>query len=61
MNIIAIIVGKILKNKYYMQIFLIGTISKFIQLVVIVLLGDEVVNHIWVLADIIGYVKFICL
>lgn len=52
--IIAIIIGKILKNKYHIQIFLIGTISKFIQLAVIVLLGDNVVNYIWLLAVIAG-------
>lgn len=52
--VIALIIGRILKNKYEMQIFRIGMISKFIQLLIIIILGDNVVNYIWVLAIIAG-------
>lgn len=53
--IIALIIGIILKNKYEMQIFRIGMISKFIQLSILILLGDNVVNYIWLLAIIAGF------
>lgn len=53
--VIALIIGRILKNNYEMQIFRIGMISKFIQLVILILLGDNVVNYIWVLAVIAGF------
>lgn len=52
--IISIIIGRILKNKYQMETFRIGMISKFIQLVILIILGDNVVNYIWVLAIIAG-------
>lgn len=52
--IIALIIGKILKNKYEMQIFRIGMISKFIQLVILIMLGDNVINYIWIIAIIAG-------
>ena len=52
--IIALIIGRILKNKYEMPIFIIGMISKFIQLAILIILGDNVVNYIWVLAIIAG-------
>ena len=48
--VIALIIGRILKNNYEMQIFRIGMISKFIQLVILILLGD-----IWILAVIAGF------
>lgn len=53
--IIALIIGRILKNKYEMQIFRIGMISKFIQLAILIILGDNVVNYIWILAIIAGF------
>lgn len=52
--IIALFIGRILKNKYEMPIFIIGMISKFIQLAILIILGDNVVNYIWVLAIIEG-------
>lgn len=53
--IIALIIGRILKNKYHMQIFRIGMISKFIQLAILIILGDNVVNYIWIIAIIAGF------
>ncbi len=53
--IIALFIGRILKNKYEMPIFIIGMISKFIQLAILIILGDNVVNYIWVLAIIAGF------
>lgn len=52
--IIALIIGRILKNKYEIQIFRIGMISKFIQLVILIILGDNVLDYIWILAIISG-------
>lgn len=53
--IIALFIGRILKNKYEMPIFIIGMISKFIQLVILIILGNNVVNYIWILAIIAGF------
>lgn len=53
--VMALIIGKILKNKYEMQIFRIGMISKFIQLAILIILGDNVVNYIWILAIVAGF------
>lgn len=53
--VMALIIGKILKNKYEMQIFIIGMISKFIQLAILIILGDNVVNYIWILAIVAGF------
>lgn len=53
--VMALIIGRILKNKYEMQIFRIGMISKFIQLAILIILGDNVVNYIWVLAIVAGF------
>lgn len=53
--IISLIIGRILKNKYEMLIFRIGVISKFIQLAILIILGDNVVNYIWVLSIIAGF------
>ena len=52
--IVALIVGRIIKNKYKMQTFRLGMISKFIQLLIIILLGDNIIKYIWVLAIISG-------
>ena len=54
-SVVALIIGRILKNKYQMQIFRIGMISKFIQLAILIILGDNVVNYIWILAIIAGF------
>jgi len=54
-TIIALIIGRILKNKYEMQIFRIGMISKFVQLVILIMLGNNVVNYIWIIAIIAGF------
>ena len=53
--IIAIIIGKILKNKYEMPIFRIGMISKFIQLLILIIIKDNIVNYIWIIAIIAGF------
>ena len=53
--VIASIVGKLLKNKYEIQVFRIGIISKFIQLAILIILGENVVNYIWILAVIAGF------
>lgn len=54
-SIISLIIGKILKNKYQMDIFRIGMISKFVQLAILIILGNNVINYIWVLAIISGF------
>lgn len=54
-SVVALIIGRILKNKYQMQIFRIGMISKFIQLAILIILGDNVVNYIWILAIVAGF------
>ena len=53
--IIAIIIGKILKNKYEMPIFRIGMISKFIQLLILIIIKDNIINYIWIIAIIAGF------
>lgn len=53
--IISLILGKILKNKYEMEIFRLGMISKFIQLVILIMLKENIVNYIWILAIISGF------
>lgn len=53
--VFALIIGKVIKNKYKMEIFRLGMISKFIQLLLIVVLGDKVVEHIWLLAVMAGF------
>lgn len=54
-SVVALIIGRILKNKYQMQIFRIGMISKFIQLAILIILGDNVVNYIWIMAIVAGF------
>lgn len=53
--VFALIIGKVIKNKYKMETFRLGMISKFIQLLLIVVLGDKVVEHIWLLAVMAGF------
>lgn len=53
--IIAIIIGKILKNKYEMPIFRIGMISKFVQLLILIIIKNNIVNYIWIIAIIAGF------
>lgn len=54
-SVVALIIGRILKNKYQMQIFRIGMISNFIQLAILIILGDNVVNYIWIMAIVAGF------
>jgi hypothetical protein len=56
-SVVALIIGRILKNKYQMQIFRIGMISNFIQLAILIILGDNVVNYIWIMAIVAGFSK----
>lgn len=51
----SIVVGGIIKNKYKMEIFRIGMITKFVQLLIIIILGNKVVNYIWILGLIGGF------
>ena len=51
----SVIVGILIKNKYEMLIFRIGMISKFIQLVVLALLGKKIIKYIWLVAIIAGF------
>lgn len=53
--IISLIIGRILKNKYEMQIFRIGMISKFFQLIILIMLEDNIASYIWILAIISGF------
>lgn len=59
-SVVALIIGRILKNKYEMQIFRIGMISKFIQLAILITLGDNVVNYIWIMAIVAGFSMGTC-
>ena len=43
-----------------MQIFRIGMISKFIQLAILITLGDNVVNYIWIMAIVAGFSMGTC-
>lgn len=54
-SVVTLIIGRILKNKYQMQIFRIGMISNFIQLAILIILGDNVVNYIWIMAIVAGF------
>lgn len=52
--LVSLIIGRILKNKYEMLIFRIGMISKFILLVILIMLGNHIVDYIWLLAIVSG-------
>lgn len=45
----------IIKNKYEVEIFRLGMISKFIQLIILVVLGKNVIKYIWLVAIISGF------
>lgn len=51
---VSLVIGRILKNKYEMFIFRIGMISKFILLVILIMLGNDIVDYICLLAIISG-------
>lgn len=51
----SLIIGRILKNKYEMHIFRIGMISKFFQLIILIMLGDNIASYIWIVAIIAGF------
>ncbi len=51
---LALVVGIYIKNKYEMLVFRIGMIAKFVQLVVLTILGKRIVHYIWLLAIISG-------
>lgn len=53
--LVAFFIGRLIKNSHELPIFILGMIFKFIQLVIITLLGDNVVNYIWLLAIISGF------
>lgn len=53
--VMSLIIGRILKNNYEMQIFRLGMISKFFQLVILIMLGDNIASYIWILAIIAGF------
>ena len=42
----SFVVGVLIKNKYEMLILRIGMISKFIQLIILTLLGKKIINYI---------------
>lgn len=52
--VISIIVGSIIKGKYELKIFRLGMIIKFIQLMVLVILGKRVIDYIWLVGIISG-------
>ncbi len=51
---ISLMVGIIIKNKYEIQMFRFGMISNFFQLIILVILGKNVVNYIWLVGIISG-------
>ena len=51
----SFVVGVLIKNKYEMLILRIGMISKFIQLIILTLLGKKIINYIWLVAIIAGF------
>lgn len=53
--VISFIIGMIIKNRYEIQIFSLGMISKFIQLLILILLGENVIKYIWLVAIISGF------
>lgn len=53
--LISLILGKFLKNKYDMEIFRLGVISRFILLVILIILGENIINYIWLFSIISGF------
>ncbi len=51
---LAFLVGRFIKNKYEMQVFRLGMIAKFIQLIILTILGEKIINYIWLVAIISG-------
>lgn len=51
----SLVVGGIIRNKYKMAIFRVGMVSKIIQLLIIIFLGNKVVNYICILGIIGGF------
>lgn len=51
----SLMVGAIIKNKYEMQFFRLGMISKFLQLIILTLLGKKIIKYIWLVAMISGF------
>ncbi len=52
--IFSYITGIIIKNKYEIKTFRLGMIFKFIQLIILIILGENIVKYIWLLAIISG-------
>ena len=52
--VFAFLVGRFIKNKYEMQVFRIGMIAKFVQLIILTILGEKIINYIWLVAIISG-------
>ena len=52
--VFAFLVGCFIKNKYEMQVFRIGMIAKFVQLIILTVLGEKIINYIWLVAIISG-------
>ena len=52
--LLSFIVGIVLKKHYELPVFKLGIMAKFIQLLILVFLGDNVKKHIWILAIISG-------
>lgn len=50
----SFIVGIIIKNKYELKIFKFGMITKFIELMILVILGEKVADYIWIIGIISG-------
>lgn len=50
----SFIVGIIIKNKYELKIFKFGMIAKFIELMILVILGEKVADYIWIIGIISG-------
>ena len=46
--------GRFIKNKYEMPVFRIGMIVKFVQLIILTVLGEKIINYIWLVAIISG-------
>jgi len=54
-GMVSAVIGRIMKNKYQMQIFIIGMISKFVQLVVLIFLSNNIEQYIYLFAIIAGF------
>ena len=52
--IISFIIGIILKNKNQLIIFRLGIVFKFIQLIILILIGNNLTNYLWLVAILSG-------